>query len=133
MTANFDLRAVATPNGVAPEPTSRPRPRGWWLPIGLVAGAVTVIGGVAVVRNVTSTEHVPSTPAGAVVVHPHGESSIIRAERAWAGEEFELAPVDHATPSRAAESSIIRAERAWAGDEFDTVPTADVCLMHSPC
>ncbi len=84
-------------------------------------------------RNDTSVERVPSTPAGAVVVRPHSESSIIRAERLWAGEEFELAPVDQATASPAAESSIIRAERAWADDEFDAVPTADVCLMRSPC
>jgi hypothetical protein len=101
--------------------------------------AAATIGGVAVSRHDTSVERLPREPANvrgdgaSTPARPTAESSIIRAERLSAPDQFELSTVDRAIARPSVASSIIRAERSWAGDEFQLAPVEDVCATQHPC
>jgi hypothetical protein len=133
MTTQLDLRDAATPANRPTEPPRRSRWRTWWLPIGLAAGAVTTVGAVLAARDDTTVERVPMTPATGVDARPAVEPTNVGAGSVRVGDQFDGTPIDRGAARTASESPIIRAERAWAGSEFDRVPTTDVCLIQIPC
>jgi hypothetical protein len=112
MTAQLDLHDSTTAAGIASEqsePTGGPRRRRWLLPAGLVAASVVTIVGLAVESRTSSVERIPQKP------------TVVRID------------ATSVAPRPPVESAIIRAERSWAGDEFDLPPVEDVCLTHDPC
>jgi hypothetical protein len=138
MTTHFDLHDHDPSARTASVPSGRQGRRRWLIPL-CAAAAATTIGGVAVGRHDTPADRLPQQPAAArsdgasVAIRPTVQSSIIRAERLSAPDDFELVRVDRAVARPSVESSIIRAERLWASDEFELAPVEDVCPMQRPC
>ena len=105
MTAHFDLHNSSTTVPTTVKPAGRRR----WLPIapiGLVAASAFTVGAFAALPDETNVERVGSRSTAEVVTGASRPSI---------------------------ESSIVSAERRWAGDEFDVASAADLCMTQTPC